>query len=131
MKGNAIMKRRDLMLVLGGPIVLSLVGPTAGYSLAASPEQDALGIFRAFSDPDAAAALCQYLPQDAQIGRNPHEAANLLKTTIQTPHKVGADLGQRLAACIRQDYGDGRMLVVHGWTISLTEARLAAVWRDV
>jgi hypothetical protein len=125
------MKRRDLMFTLGGPIALSLVGPIIGYSLAASPEQNALGIFRAFSDPDAAAALCRYLPQDAQIGRNPREAANHLETTIQIPHFVGADLGQRLVACIRQDYGDGRILVVQGWTMSLTEARLAAVWRDV
>jgi hypothetical protein len=43
------------------------------------------------------------------------------------PHLADADLRECMRRRVRQDFAEGHILTMHGWVVSLTEARLCAL----
>lgn len=117
------MQRREACLTLGA-ICLSTV---AGRPTHAGGVPGAAGNLRrrlALRDPESARAVARHLPPDASIGREPEESAELIVAEMGTAPDRGA-----VVARIRADFGAGRTVLCDGWTLSLTEARLCALWR--
>ena len=119
------MRRRDVIAGLGASAV------AGAPALAAPAASDPMVLLRQLTPRESAAALCRYLARDAAIGATPRDTAELLAARLCGVPADDSALRRRVSACIRQDYAQGRVVVVRGWTMALTEARLAALWRDV
>lgn len=120
-----MIRRRDVIVGLG---VSAVVGSTA---LAAPAASDRIARLRRLTPRESAQALCRHLASDDEIGATPWVSADLLVARLGDVPVGGRALRKGIAACIRQDYAEGRVVVVRGWSMALTEARLAALWRDV
>lgn len=120
------MRRREACLAMGA-LLLMPVASAAAAGLSDRPaagRAEELRRHLALGDPESARAVARHLPRDAAIGRDPEESAGLLLAALgPAPDR------QAVAAGIRGDFGAGRTLRCGGWTLSLTEARLCALWR--
>lgn len=115
----------SLATLLAGALT---AGPAFCRTIAAEPVP-MLDSLRQLTDRDAAEMLCRYLPENAEIGRSPQESCALIAGSAGG--FSGPDLCRVVSGRIRQDHADGLWLVVGGWTLALTEARLLALWRPV
>lgn len=124
------MRRRNILGFFAVSLVGGLIGRHAiSGSLTITPEDRILDAFRKLTDPDAAAALCRDLPADARIGRDPAESALRLAASVHGRYDATDALRREVEERIRRDYGDGNIVILRGWTVAITEARLAALWR--
>jgi hypothetical protein len=71
-----------------------------------------------------------HLSCDGDIGLTPTHSATLIMASLGDAVPDEAALRVAVAARVRQDYAEGRTVLLHGWTLAVTEARLAALWRD-
>lgn len=120
------MRRRETCVTLGAAI-LSLAAGRAGAMPDSAAKSRVAGDLRrrlALVAPDSARAVARRLPRTAQIGRNPEDSAGLLLAGLgPVPDRPA------VMAAIQADFARGQVLRCDGWTISLTEARLCALWR--
>ena len=117
------MQRREAFLTLGAMCLSTVAGRPAHAGGTPGAAED-LRLRMALRDPESARTVARHLPPDAFIGREPEESAELIIAEMGT-----APDGPAVAARIRADFGAGRIVLCDGWTLSLTEARLCALWR--
>lgn len=124
------LKRRRLLILA----VACTTAPLATYGESPPDRRE---------DPDSAAllALCAQLDCPQRLGRLCHDAlppsektvssltTTLIADTRRTAggHIPAERLGQALQERSRDDFGTGRLAIVDGWILSLTETRLYAL----
>lgn len=108
------MRRRTL---LGGFGAASLIAgaPSLGADAAAAP------VWRS----DSAAILGSALRRAALVEREPAALTAVLTQELGTSPETATQAA--LTAKVRHDYQAGRLVVLDGWALSLTEARLCAL----
>lgn len=121
-----IFARRDVLLALGGALaVVASAAPQARGHIA-SWRDPSPGVFR---HPDSARRVGA-----AYLRERPHEAdaerlRALLVESLPLPDRkmAGPAARRAFAAAQRQDFADRRTVLVQGWLLSQTEARLCAL----
>lgn len=123
--------RRNFCALIGSAVVGAGVARPAvsGVSAPVTPAER-LSSLRAMTDAEAARAVARQLPADGDVGITPEASAERIVSSLDAVPTGRNDLRERVIARIRQDYSEGRTLMVAGWSLTVTEARLAALWRD-
>ena len=134
------MERRSALAALAGTLG-ALAAPGLARAAAATGGGRATdAVLRArLAHADAAAlkAVAAHLPAEPRIGRTPAESARRLTDDLGTTggtaggDPAGGVDAAAVGRAIRADFAAGRTVSCDGWQLSLTEARVAALWRPV
>jgi hypothetical protein len=131
----AITRRSVLVaLVRGGGLALALGRQVAIAATSSRPVDPIVAKLRSLlSDPVGARCIGQIYLSQASAESDPAHLASLILSSLRLTGEDSlrvqrAALSKLFGAEVRADFAAGRTVVLNGWILSRTEARVCALW---
>jgi hypothetical protein len=131
----AVTRRSVLMaLVRAGGLALTLGRRVAIAATSSLPTDSVVAKLRSLvSDPVGARCIGQIYLSQASAESDPTRLASLILSSLDLTSQDAlrlqrAALSKLFGARVRADFAAGRTVVLSGWILSRTEARVCALW---
>lgn len=126
MSGPSTIRRREVLRGMGATAGALALAQAGGCGDKGSRDRVDTQLVALIPDPRAARALGE---EYRRLVPEEDDRARLVELIVgdHGPKLAGPGAGASIRGLIQEDFGAGRVVHVHGWIVSRTEARLAAL----